>query len=204
MRGSNNVPVVQAGPDLADRAAGVIARSFADLPAAQWLVPDPDIREAILRPQYRIWVDHAVLVGNVDLLEDGSAVAVWFDRTRHLPDPDDYSSRLRRVCGRHTERFVVLDDLLARHHPPFAHAHLAFLAVLPQLQGTGRARMLLAPRHAGQDRSGMPAYLEAASAANVGFYRRHGYEALAPFHLPGGPPFWPMIRRPRTRPVKAR
>jgi len=190
--------VITAGPAHLSTVAGLIARAFVDLPAARWLVAERHVREQLLRAQFGIWVEHALDVGHVDLLADGSAAAVWFDRTQPIPDPPDYDNRLRVVCGRHAGRFAVLDQLFADHQPWFPHHHLMFLAVAPELQGTGRARAVVEPRHRILDAAGITAYLEAATADNTRVYRRFGYTAERPFRLPQGPPFWPMVRRPHA------
>jgi GNAT superfamily N-acetyltransferase len=190
--------VITAGPARLPAVVGLIARAFVDLPATQWLVAERHVREQQLRAQFGIWVEHAFDVGYVDMLADGSAAAVWFDRTQPIPDPPDYGHRLQVVCGRHAERFAVLDQLFADNHPWFPHHHLMFLAVAPELQGTGRARAVVESRHRNLDAAGITAYLEAATADNTHVYRQFGYTVGRPFRLPQGPPFWPMVRRPST------
>jgi GNAT superfamily N-acetyltransferase len=180
-----------------ETAAALIAEAFVDLPAARWLVPDPGQRVEILGRDFTILVGHALRHGHVDLLDDRSGVAVWFDRTRPVPPPDDYPRRLRAACGDHHERFEHLDDLFDAHHPAARHHHLALLAVAPGRQGVGRGSALLAHHHRHLDRAGLPAYLEASSESSRDLYLRHGYRVGAPFTLPDGSPFWPMWREPR-------
>jgi len=108
--------------------------------------------------------------------------------------------RLEAACGRWTDHVLVLDDLFEQHHPTQPHHHLALLAVRHDRQHRGIGSMLLAQYHHRLDTMDTAAYLEAPAEANLTFYRRHGYTARQPFHLPGdGPPFWPMWREPRPR-----
>jgi hypothetical protein len=49
------------------------------------------------------------------------------------------------------------------------------------------------------DRDFLPAYLESSKEANLGFYRRLGFEVTKTLDLPGGGPrIWPMWREPRA------
>ena len=192
--------VVAGGWNDLNTVAALIAEAFVTLPAARWLVPDPTRRVRVLRDQMAIIAEHALFHGRVDLLADHSGVAVWFDRSRPVAPPRDYDKRLQAVCGDDTDRFTDLDTLLDAHHPHgWAHHHLAMLAVTPDMQGTSRGSALLRHGHAVADRAGLPTYLEASSTGSRELYLRHGYQAGEPFHLPDGPPFWPM-RRP-ARPV---
>jgi hypothetical protein len=46
----------------------------------------------------------------------------------------------------------------------------------------------------------MPAYLETSTAANVAWYRSHGFEVQHEVRpASGGPPIWTMWREPRSR-----
>jgi hypothetical protein len=47
------------------------------------------------------------------------------------------------------------------------------------------------------DDEGMPAYLEATTERNRALYERHGFVALGPLELPGGPTMQAMWREPR-------
>ncbi|MGI5147232.1 GNAT family N-acetyltransferase [Plantactinospora sp. CA-294935] len=121
---------------------------------------------------------------------------MWFDRSSPIPPPGDYERRLTAACGPCTERFATLDKLFDTHHPTEAHHHLAFLAVTPDKQCTGRGTALLQHYHARLDRIGMPAYLEASSSGSRDLYARLGYVGREAFQLPNGSKFYPMWRPP--------
>jgi GNAT superfamily N-acetyltransferase len=191
--------IIRADASQAHHLAGLIADSFRHLPPSQWLVPDAVDRPEVLRDFFTIAVEHAAHHGIVDTLADGSAVAVWFDHTRPdgVPEPFDYDNRRRQACGRYTEQFMYLDELLARNYPPEPHFHLAFIAVAEAVQGTGRGTALLRHRHNSLDGGCWSAYLEAASERLVTVYEKFGYLASEPMRLGSdGPLFYPMLRLP--------
>ena len=190
-------PIVAATAADVPTVAGLIAEAFHTLDAAAWLVADPQRRYRTMRAQFLILVEHAIDHGEVHLLADRSAVAVWMycDRAS-VAEPRDYDRRLVDACGEYTGRFRILDDLLHAHHPTEPHHHLAFLAVLPPWQQTGRGSALLAHHHQHLRAAGMSAYLEASGPRSRDLYVRFGYTAGEAFWLPDGPAFYPMWRYP--------
>lgn len=188
----------RAGAGDAGWVAGLIGAAFQPLPVARWLVPDPTRRAQLLPANFRIFVDHALVHGEVHVTGDRSAAAVWFPRDRGpVPEPVDYPHRLAAACGEATGRFELLDELFAQHHPAAPHQHLAFLAVHPDRQRRGFGSALLAHHHARLDAGGVAAYLEASSEPSRELYLRHGYQPVGePFRVPDGSPFWPMWRSP--------
>lgn len=195
-----NQPVIyRAVATSADWISRLIGKAFQPLQAACWLVPDPDRRARILPANFRIHVEHALLVGRVHVTADRSAAAVWFprDSDQPLPEPVNYQQRLAAACGEATERFRQLDELFDRHHPTKPHHHLALLGVHPDRQRQGLGSALLRHYHAGLDAKGVAAYLEASSPESRDLYLRHGYEVMGgAFRLPDGTPMWPMWRPP--------
>jgi predicted N-acetyltransferase YhbS len=176
----------------AAQVAELIATAFAQLKVVNYLVPDRRERHRILTANFQIFVDHAIEHGDVHLVDDGHAAAVWFPRTAPLPAPRDYDSRLAECTGEWVERFRVLDALFEQHHPAEPHHYLAFLAVHPDHQDQGLGSALL--RHHHGRLGGVPAYLEASSTGSRDLYTRHGYQVRERFALPDGTLFWPMWR----------
>ncbi|WP_203861521.1 GNAT family N-acetyltransferase [Plantactinospora mayteni] len=187
-------PVVKADYHDKDAVAALIADAFQPLGPVAWLVPDPGQRRPILTANFRILVEHAFFFGVVHILKDRSAVAVWFDRTRPVPPPVDYTRRLAAACEPYTDRFDLLDKLFDIHHPTEPHHHLAFLAVTPDRQCTGRGTALLRHHHETLDRDDVPAYVEASSTGSRDLYARQGYHQRERFRLPDGSTFYPMWR----------
>src|SRR5262249_40065531 len=128
------------------------------------------------------------------------AAALWLRvRAEPPPPPEEYDRRLRETCGEWTENFVVLEELLAAHHPHRPHDHLAFLAVRPSVQSRGLGSVLLRHHHRALDADGHAAFLEASSTGSRDLYRRHGYDLLGEaYGLPNGALFWPMWREPQV------
>lgn len=196
---TTRIPIVRADASEARDIAELIAVAFHSLAVARWLVPAPARRAHILPANFRIFVDHALAQGEVQVTADRAAAAVWFPRDGGPPpEPAAYPQRVAAACGEATERFRHLDELFDKHHPDQPHHHLAFLAVHPTQQRRGLGSALLRHHHARLDPKGAAAYLEATSPGARDLYVRHGYQTWEPFHLTDGTPIWPMWRQPRT------
>ncbi len=181
-----------------DSLAELIADAYGDLPLLYWLAPDPHRREAVLAGYARIWVEHALFHGEVEVLTDRSAVAVWIHRSRPLPPPASYTQRRAAVCGVNTVRFEELDHLLDARHPAERHQQLVFLAVVPEKRGAGRATDLLDWHHTGLDATGVAAFTHAPSEAARKLYARHGYTERGTLRLPDGSTTTSMWRPAQT------
>lgn len=195
---TDRIPIARATATDARWVADLIGEAFQPLQVARWLVPDPDRRAVILPANFRIFVDHALVHGQVHIIGDQAGVAVWFPRDEGPLAPlVAYEPRVAAACGEATDRFRQLDELFDKHHPIEPHHHLAFLAVRPDRQGQGLGGALLRHHHTRLDAAGVAAYLEASSPESRNLYLRHGYRVrLAPFSLPDGTPMWPMWRPP--------
>lgn len=189
---------VGSTPGAAEEAGAIIATSFHDLEVSAWIVPPDDDRRRVLPHFFSMLTEHALTHGEVHATADMSAVAVWFHHdVTSPPDVPDMDTRLEAFAGPHTKRFGQLDEEMAKHHPADPHHYLSFLAVLPERQNRGLGSLLLEHHHAGLDRRGAAAYLEASNARSRELYLRHGYRDLGdPMILPEGPPMFPMWRPP--------
>jgi hypothetical protein len=159
-------------------------------PAAQWLVPDPGERHRVLYAWYTILVEHALANGQIDILTDRTAAAIWLDHTRPLPEPADYRRRLLTACGEHVDAVMLLTDVLDDHRPTVAHLHLAVLAT----DRPGAAEALLAHRHLRLDRTGVAGYALAGTQEHLGVLMAAGYQPAEAIRLPAGPALWPAWR----------
>jgi amino acid transporter/GNAT superfamily N-acetyltransferase len=182
----------------------LLAATIGEGAVASWLTPDPEIRREHSPAYFEIFVEHAVQHGEIYATVDPGTgdlvgVALWFPFTRPIPPPRDYDARLKDGCGPAFDRIRELDAALEVHHPVHAHHYLAFIAVRPDKQNLGIGSALLARHHARIDAAGIPAYLDANDIRNRDLYLRHGYTFDTMIQLPdGGPPIWPMHRRPKT------
>lgn len=180
--------------------AQVVAKAFHNLPQSRWLIADPLSRREIMPGYFRILVDHAMANGAIYTDRERQSAALWLPiAPGYVQALADYDTRLAAACGQHLDRFRLFDEILDKHHPhDIAHHHLAVLAVTPAHQGEGIGSALLSSYNETLDRHGIPAYLEAAEPRSSALYVRHGYRQLTePFHLPDGPPMWPMWRDPK-------
>ncbi|MBT2234731.1 GNAT family N-acetyltransferase [Nonomuraea sp. NEAU-A123] len=198
-------------------AADLIATAFNSLDAARYLVPDPDDegrRHPVMASHFRLILEDALTKGVIDVIDDGrigddidvrldlgpvpAGVAVWFDLTDGpLPQLEDYDDRLADATGEHVDRFRVLDDLFAKHHPAAPHYYLALLAVHPGYQCHGLGGALV--NHHLTRRPDAAVYLEASSLRSAMLYGRLGWRHQGdPFRLPNGALFYPMWLSART------
>ncbi|MEO3795196.1 GNAT family N-acetyltransferase [Nonomuraea sp. B10E15] len=184
--------VRHAGADDAGQVAELIATAFAELRVVRYLVPERRERHKVIAAHHRILVDHAIEHGEVHLIDDGPAAAVWFPHVSPPSPPSAYDRRLAEATGEWADRFRVLDGLFEEHRPAEPCDYLAFLAVHPDCQRQGLGTALLRYQHARLD--GAPAYLEANDPRNRDLYARNGYQGRGTFALPDGTVFWPMWR----------
>jgi GNAT superfamily N-acetyltransferase len=83
-------------------------------------------------------------------------------------------------------------------HPKAPHWYLAVIGVEPVRQGAGLGGKLLSAVLGRLDETGVPAYLETSTEANVSWYRHHGFEVQHEVRpARDGPPVWTMWREPR-------
>ena len=102
--------------------------------------------------------------------------------------------------------FAIVDPIgnipimlsVAEHTPPEPHWHLNMLATHPDWQRRGLGGALMAAVFAVAEEAGLPCYLETETAANVAYYRRHGFDVRSEWDVsvPGepGPHMWGMLR----------
>jgi ribosomal protein S18 acetylase RimI-like enzyme len=179
--------------DDCDTAVRVLTAAFADDPVGRWLRPT-GARGPGADLVFRPLVQQSAAHGELAVSADGTAVAVWLPWDAESPSALD-TEALPEGLARLRD-FVAL---IERRHPAGrTHLYLAFLAVLPDVQGRGLGGALLRERLGRADVDGVPAYLEASSPRNRALYERHGFRVTGdPITLPDGPPMWPMWRDPR-------
>ncbi len=179
----------------------MLARAFDDDPVACFIFPSARRRPRGLRSFFRLQVGYDLLqTGVVTTTPDLAGAAVWSPPDRPslsgvrgllalLPlTPYVFGSLTRTV------RFLARMEAL---RPATPHWHLATLGTEPARQRQGVGSAVLAPVLSHCDRNGLPAYLESSKAANVPFYRRHGFDVTQEVANDGGPTLWTMWREPR-------
>ena len=98
-------------------------------------------------------------------------------------------------------KFESLNVTRTKHTPPEPHWYLNMLATHPDWQRQGLGAALMEAVFEIADEQGLPCFLETETAANVAYYRHHGYEVRSEWDLAidgeAGPHLWGMLRRPR-------
>jgi GNAT superfamily N-acetyltransferase len=193
--------IVRAGEADIEVLTDVIAEAFFPLAPCQWLIPDQAARRAIFPGYFRMYVEHALADGLVQMTPDRAAAALWIPGTGPTAPPAGYTERLAALTGTHLPNFQAFDEALDHHHPAgIFHHHLAILAVRPDRQGQGIGTALLNAHHADLDDQGIPAYLEASDERTRRLYLNHGYtDGATPIDFADGVRMFPMWREPRTR-----
>jgi ribosomal protein S18 acetylase RimI-like enzyme len=164
-------------------AAGVLARAFRDSPLNVAVIgSDPQRRLRANLHGAEALLPVAMAEGLVLAAREGGATRGLLVATRPfgwpLPAPS-LRAHLRRVCGqglRVARRWGQVFEALARVHPREPHWYLATLGVDPLAQRGGVGSALLAHWLDAVDADATPAWLETDRQANIGFYRRAGFE----------------------------
>jgi len=188
------------------RAVQVLVDALLDGPDWVRALPDPAERRSVLRHLLAVAVADAG--GHARAAEaDGRVVgvAVWqppgrypMSRVRQLRA----APRLVPVMARMRSRFAVVRRMgegVDAVFPTDPVQYLQVLGVAPGQQRRGVGAALLAAGLATADARGADVYLETSSEANVGYYRRHGFDLVEPGRplYDGGAVMWQM-RRPAS------
>ncbi|GAA3375406.1 GNAT family N-acetyltransferase [Streptomyces sannanensis] len=192
--------------DLSDRetVADLLDTAFFDDPVSNWVFPDAEQRRGKHRTFLGVFLDLTLAEGRVDIVEDGTACALW----HHVPagepeEEDDTPARMREIADPDNERAELVGRLTGAVHPhDRAHEYLLLIGVTPERQGQGVGAALIESVLERCDRDGLPAYLEASSARSRRLYERLGFVFMGTaVELPDGPQMFPMWREPRERDV---
>jgi ribosomal protein S18 acetylase RimI-like enzyme len=201
-------------------AADVFARAFDRDPVVSLLLPDAGPRARFARfvggASIRAALPYASVWG-VEVGDELAGLAVWHPPSVAPGSVGDTLALLRAVPGvlpslvRIPRRLVLAAGLepcrLQRLLRVQARArrvagagpawHLAYLAVAPEHQGSGYARVLLDHVLERCDEDGTAAWLETTDPANPARYERFGFRTVRQVHpgrrLPG---LWVMRREP--------
>jgi GNAT superfamily N-acetyltransferase len=180
--------------------------AFQDDPVSGWVFPGAEDRRAKHPGLMAAFTDIVLAAGRIDVMEDGSACALWLS----VPADEDHGDRegdaedegpaqVREAVDPDNERIEAIGRLTAAVHPTGrAHEYLWMIGVAPGRQGEGLGTALIEAVLDRCDREGLPAYLEASSARSRKLYERLGFEPAGKvLDLPDGPAMWPMWREPR-------
>ncbi|MFD4900047.1 GNAT family N-acetyltransferase [Streptomyces sp. NPDC058411] len=184
-----------------DQVVRILEEAFHHDPVSSWVFPDEDHRRAVHGKFLGVFADVTLEGGRIDLLEDGTAAALWLSVPAGVPDEeDDTPALMRETADPDNERAELVGRLTGAVHPhDRAHEYLLMIGVSPERQGEGIGEALMRGVLERCDREGTPAYLEASSERSRGLYERLGFAFMGrTVDLPQGPPMWPMWREPRA------
>lgn len=194
--------VVRLERDRLGEASDVLARAFHDDPAWVWLIPSAERRARILPWLFRVGFD----VTAADVWATAGPV---LGAARWLPPgrpPMRVGPTLRALVTTPLRLGPALGPFLAYGRAveamraetmPGPHWYLAGIGVDPPAQRRGVGAALLEPGLAAAARDELPAVLLTNSAANLSFYRRHGFEVVREGATPQeGPHAWAMVKWP--------
>ncbi|MFF8525897.1 GNAT family N-acetyltransferase [Streptomyces werraensis] len=200
------VAIRTAGEDDRELVVRLLDEAFQDDPVSSWVFPGAAYRRATHHRLMAAFTDATLADGRVDLVEDGSACALWMsvpaEDSGHgeAAGGEDEFAELRRAVDPDNERVEMIGRLTAGIHPQGrAHEYLWMIGVAPGRQGEGLGTALIGSVLDRCDREGRAAYLEASSERSARLYRRLGFELTGePLRLPDGPLMHPMWREPRA------
>ncbi len=188
----------RAQPDDVARVALTASRAFADDPVLRWFLPDDDEYQALSRRLIAFMSRRWQATDSQWCTDDGVAMAGWAPpgRPEVEVDPPDIDHPPWRL-----ERFGAVGAAMAEHTPPGPHWYLNMLATHPDWQRQGLGQALMSVVFELADDESVPCYLETETAANVAYYRHHGFDVRSEWDLATddsqGPHMWGMVRPAR-------
>ena len=208
MRSGSGVSIGALEPQLADDAADLLARAFADNPAYASILfhlTDEERRDALPLVK-RAFIRATMSVGRAN----GAWLGDRLSGVSLVLGPGQYPWGMRGFFGlagasmhvstfRAIPRFLKFDAWSSQRHVKEPHYYLFVLGVDPKRQGKGVGRALLEHLAKQADADEVPCYLETDKKENVALYRKHGYEVLHEDVVKLGNPLrmWTMKRAAR-------
>ena len=202
--------IVRMGLERRDQIVDIWAEAFELDPFMEWLFPDDATRLESLKRWWGFTLDHLPSGTELHGTRAQGCVAYWqppLSKEAPSGTEDDRAGN----SDSHSEFMVMMNELLgdlvpsrleglgqirqARLSEP--HWYLAVLGTLPDQQSKGLGGKVLAPMLERCDRVGLLAFLESSNPANVGFYRRHGFEPAGELMMDDKTLVTLMAREPR-------
>jgi len=171
------------------RVVDTFVAAFVDDPALRFFFPG-----AMYAEQAAVFVgklfDRRVGAGTVWIADGGAAVAMWDAPTAGTPA--EFEDPPAELPADARARLEAYDAAVLSVLPKGEHWYLGVLATHPDRAGQGLGRAVMAAGLQAAAATGLPAFLETTNPANVGLYRRTGWEVVA--QVPEPLPIWVMTQ----------
>jgi GNAT superfamily N-acetyltransferase len=194
--------IAESEPDY-DRLARLLAAAFQGYPLANWLLGPKASDVETLRRLFRTVFDLPFARRlRIARSSDYMATAVWsVSEDGPLMTSGEARAAFRRFQAELglpvARRLLAFHTCSEAHHPSGAHNYLLLLGVIPERQGTGLGRALLASELRSADAAGRVLVLETSAVRNLEFYRDAGFQITDIYHIDDdAPPTWVMSRDP--------
>lgn len=170
-------------PDQREAAAATLAEAFWDDPLMHIVAPDEKKRSSVGHWFFSTSIAYGMRWGQVSCNDDATAVAMWFP-------PGNTDISLVRMLGagmgalplkagiNGAVRFMRAISAMEKFHKAVKGPHWYLMAIgtRPDLQGTGLGSALIELGTSPADAAGVPCYLETATASNIAYYSKRGFE----------------------------
>lgn len=164
------VRIRQADERDRDQVVRILDEAFHNDPVSGWVFPDEEHRRSVHGKFLGVFADITLAGGRIDMLEDGTAVALWLSVPHGAPEGDDGTPALmRETADPDNERAELIGRLTGAVHPhDRAHEYLLMIGVSPERQGRGSGKRS-SPRcwSGATAMESRPIWRRAASAAEV-------------------------------------
>lgn len=189
----------RAGAADRDTVVKLLDEAFQHDPVSSWVFPDVEHRRRKHGVLMGAFLDAVLAEGYVDMVEDGSAAALWMSVPAGEHGDPDGPAQFRAAVDPDNERVELIARITEGVHPKDRpHEYLQLIAVDQQVRSQGAGTALITTVLERCDREGLHAYLEASSMRSRGLYERLGFVFTGTtIDLPDGPHMWPMWREPR-------
>jgi ribosomal protein S18 acetylase RimI-like enzyme len=182
MNAPAQMPIRRATQADIPRIARLFALAFAADPVFDWLARTGAKRQAALHRFFTWILERRTLpYGETWITADGLAAATWIPpyaaaSPSHLAEDFRLLPVMLRLTGiSRLARGVSMAAAMEHAHPDLPYFYLAFIAVAPRAQGSGRGSDLLRQTLQRADKACAHAYLENSNPRNLALYERAGF-----------------------------
>lgn len=125
-----------------DQVVRILEEAFHHDPVSSWVFPDEEHRRVVHGRFLGVFADVTLEGGRIDLLEDGTAAALWLSVPAGVPDEeDDTPALMRETADPDNERAELVGRLTGAVHPhDRTHEYLLMIGVSPERQGRASAK----------------------------------------------------------------